>query len=359
MLSVSIRSCSAKFSNFRGLNKSNTSSRAVKERKVTTLVKPRQKLFSRSYCTTKGSNDDEEVSYEPDMTKPDYGLPDVRLDSLMYYSAFSDPKPFLRAPKETWMLWQPPKSILRPDEWAEARSSMFTERMARSGTGDRTLELVYLMQIRASALRDVEENVENAFLATVDYVNDNNLEALESSMHVSCYNYVKGWLQYLKDNGYTWKHSVESVESVKQLGTALILVTDVSSKSKPTYTETVALAKYGDGKAISDISVLHWSEITTREKFEIVDSKGSVIHTSPTRKCEHVWKFGFHSQSKHDRWQNPDDPNIEKDPNPWQFKLYDIDNQVILRASDILTQEKIFLDSDAPRDEVWRMTKAM
>lgn len=354
MLLSSIRSCLsvAKLPSTKG---SERTQKVVRVQQKRSLRIARQRQFSRAYCSKTSKEDVEEAAYEPDLTREDYGMSGVQLDTKKYYEAFADTKHFQRPEELAWMLWQPPKSILRPDEWLEMRTSM-TQNIP--GMKGKDALLLFILSMSTS---QNFSGVKDAFLSTIEHVNDGDIEALEKAMHPTCYHYVKGWLNYMKEQGYTWKHQVEEVTSVNKFGaTALTMEGDLDDITSGSYIDGPAISRWApsspknsEKQSISKVSFMQWVEIVAKEKFEIRDKKGSIVISSPLKKQRHFWKFGTQALKSGAAFLE------QPETLSWTWRLFDIDNQVILRATDILTQDKLFLDSAAPRDEVWHLTKAL
>lgn len=315
------------------------------------------------------------------MTKPNFGFSDVVLNSERYYAAFADPKHFERPGELAWMLWQPPAAVANMDEWFEVHRSIGAGGMPKAESFAR---LVLLSSIRLGDGAMFASGAREAFLSVIENVNEGNLEALEASMHRSTYNYIKGWIEYMKKHGYTWKHTVEEVLKVQPSGATLI---STFGRKKPTkkkdedeeaendadneedvpplqYTYDPHSSIVGDWReSLLAVSAFSWAKITAREKFEIVDAKGSTVLSSPSKVCHHIWKFGANStipgrqfDDMVKKYKGKELP--EKLKGQWEFKLFDIDNQVIQRAADIIHTEKVFLDADASKTEVWQLTRA-
>jgi hypothetical protein len=293
------------------------------------------------------------------MTLLDYGLPGVKLDSSKYYDAFMNTSHFKQPGEINWMLWSPPKSVVRPDEWQEMRESR-KSRKSRSMVGvspsQSAFSALVLLQLIADSSISFKQGARDAFMATVEHINDGELEVLEDSMHRSCYNYTKGWLAYMKEQGYTWKHTIEKVESVdpESLSTFMMFQSADEFDLAGPYEDFVHWSKFGKARSVRSASYFNWVKFTVKEKFEVMDSKGSLIMATPIKTGRHVWKFGSTVS-----FEEGEEELMLRQDLQMPYKLYDMDHQVILRAANILSEDKLFLDGDASRHEVWQMTCAM
>jgi len=332
------------------------------------------------------------------MTEPNFGFTDVVLNSDRFYASFLDAQHFEHPGELAWMLWQPPASVVNMDEWFEVHRSSGAAKVPRASS---FAMIVMLTSLRMGDGAQFISGARSAFLSVIENVNAGNLEALEGSMHRSTYNYVKGWMNYMKKHGYTWKHTVEEVISVTPSGASIVSTWGRANKksedeeedseeetgrdkeereeeeedgeeAEDADAERPALQYHDDPHSsvigsfrdqLQNVSTFSWANITAREKFEILDSKGSIVLSSPSKVCHHVWKFGTTSKIPGRRFDDLVQKYKGKElpkrlQEQWQFKLYDIDNQVILRASEICSQEKVFLSADAPKYEAWQMTRA-
>ena len=310
----------------RRFNVTTASQNTLKRSKSNTFLKA---PVSRSYFNRTGSDGIDYVIRKPDMTKHDYGLPDVRLDSQKYYSAFSDSKTFLRS-SEPWMLWQPPEELIRLEEWSTKQKElreMQEERAKMDPTSASTLRK-FTRRLSGAAILE-------ALMQLVDNLNAGNLEASQTMLHLSCYNYIKGWTQYLKDQGYTCEYRILEIPFI-QVYHSRFLVPQADLPSAFATTPLWDLYQHDQDRT----GACSWVLIATQDSFTILDHRGAVVRSSPLSMKWHIWKCGL-------------------DNTKGIGLIYDIDNQVALRSHDIITKEKLFLDSDAPKDEVWMMANTI
>lgn len=292
--------------------------------------------ISLSYFDRTDAYGNDHYRLRPNMSEPDYGFADVCLDSEKYYSAFFNPKAFSRV-NERWMLWQPPQSLLYMYEWRRHQRLDYFTHDAPDLWDAEERELRSRVRQFFSERHPTPEQVASTFTKMVQNMNEGNVEALEDLMHISCSNYIKGWRQYLKEEGYSCVYRVHEI-LYSQPGPKRVLFPEHNPPRRfvrsPLYKMYVP-----DGQDLY-YATCCWSHIITVESCEIFDRNGILVRASPKSRQEHFWKFGWNSTTD-------------------RILLYDIDNQVAIRAHDILAQEKLFLGSNAPKDEVWIMTKSV
>ena len=327
--------------------------------KITTS-KSRQLLtlrYVRQYSNDAESESAEQLSYDPDMTLTDFGMPNVTLDTEKYLEAFSNSEHFQRPSELAWNLWHPPSAVIRPLEWLEVHEKSG----ARSTPAARTvMHLMATVSTRVGDPRFLKAGARDAFVSVMEHVSSGEIDALEPALDPSVFKYIQGWLKYMKEHGYTMNHTLEKVLAVEASGITVFETKEAAEEDSlraGPLKDGAHISRFGAGD-LTHIAAFVWAKITSREKFEILDSKGSLILSSPSTVFTNYWKFGATGTTPGAVFDVGTAEFREEHADEWQFKLYDINHQVINRAGDILTKEHLFLDSDAPRHKIWQMTRA-
>lgn len=340
---------------------------------------PQNPSFTRFYCNVTEPIAEESAPASIDLLKPDYGLEGVTLDTAKYEGLFGDKKWFDRPTELVWNLWSPPNTVVRNDEW----EALFKTVGAGSEVQDREFKIqrALLLPARLSNPLEFYRGYMQAFRSISEYINEGDVEALRGAMSTPCFNYVRAWTQYLKDLNYTMEYKRDSFERIERAGMSVLLVGDVLEEKKfvGPYSENAHFSRLGRGDC-STVSVMHWVKYQTVEEWSIKDAKGNVVSSSGPKKLAtrflkfnssarvagvlfdaiyHEAKKGTIGNSKEafdhlGRTFTADEILNEQ----WQAKLCDIDNQVAMRAQDILYGDKVFYSPDSEQSLVWASTKA-
>lgn len=357
----------------------NRKSKLVERRNRRVSVSPQKSSFSRHYCNTTEPVVEETAPASIDLLKPDYGLEGVTLNTAKYEGLFGDKKWFDRPTELVWNLWSPPNTVVRNDEW----EALFKTVGAGSEVQDKEFKIQrsLLLPARMSNPLEFYRGYMQAFRSISEYINEGDVEALKGAMSIPCFNYVRAWTQYLKDLNYTIEYKRDSFERIERAGMSLLLVGDVldEKKYRGPFSETAHFSRLGRGDC-STVSVMHWVKYQTMEEWSIKDSKGNVVSSSgPKKLASRFLKFNsssrvagvvfdtiYHEAKKGKIGTSKDafdhlgrELSADEIMNEqWQAKLCDIDNQVAMRAQDILYGDKVFYSAEADQALVWASTKA-
>lgn len=296
---------------------------------ISRLYKP---SLSAKYCTSEAKQPEDEKLIEFDLTKPDYGLEGVKLDTEAFSKAFGSQQHFERPHELAWMLWQPPSSVMRPEEW----ESMHYEQGCGEGLGKMARAMGREQWIEAGTMIAVPHHIRNLtgigdmYMNVVEHINSGDIEPLKQALSPALFEYVKGWLAYMKANGLTWEHKVHSVSLESRTGEALLvergelkeendllemiylktLLTASGdnpnraklSPKKAYYKETTPYwntfypkaSDAGPHQTAQNLSYVQWVHITSSESYQIRDKNGT-IKSSPPTDVHHFLKWGAES----------------------------------------------------------------
>lgn len=321
------------------------------------------KRLPRFYSESAPKQGDDVELLRPDFTAPDYGLENVTLDSQAYFKAFGETSHFESGPDAAWMLWAPPKDLIHPEEWELAQKK---NGAAQVPSGKNTIgNLMLLMSSQLSNGKKFGEGAYRAYLSTTQHIDSGKFDLLEDALDPATFNYVGGWLEYLKQRGYTYKHSVDKIEMVVPTGITAIVTTRPQAKDgedlepiQNIYKDGPHLSMYGSPQdPMSHVAAFAWAKMAVRESWAILDKDGKVVLDSPSSLQHHIWKFGATSTVAGVQYDALTAAGQSMD-GEWEFKLYDINHQIVQRSAEILTKQKLFLDADAPRWQAWQMLRA-